>query len=52
MTTMSHPAQVIGHHLITQLLAAIDGSCAVPDVYLSPELVIRQTTGPVPGSTS
>lgn len=50
LTTMRHPAEAIGHHLIAQLLAVIEEPGTTADVYVTPELVVRQSTGPAPGS--
>lgn len=47
LTTLRHIRQDIGRNLIIQLLAAIEDPGYVDDVYITPELVVRGTTGPV-----
>lgn len=45
LTTLRHSPQTIGHELISQLLAGIDDPGYVGDVYITPKLVVRQSTG-------
>ena len=46
LTTLRHHPQVLGRHLIRQLLAAIEDRGYADDVYITPELIVRQSTGP------
>ncbi len=47
LTILRHRPEQMGRSLIAQLLAAIEDPGYVDDVYLTPELVVRRTTGPV-----
>lgn len=46
LTTLRHPAQAIGRKLIAQLLIAIGGAGAAGDEFLTPELIVRDSTAP------
>jgi LacI family transcriptional regulator len=48
LTTLRHPAGPIGRDLIRLLLRAIDTPQTVEHVYVTPELIVRESTGPVP----
>lgn len=48
LTTLRNPTEPIGRSLIQQLLRAIDGQGTFEPIHLKPELVIRESTGPVP----
>lgn len=48
LTTLRHDPQDIGCNLIAQLLAAIEDPGYADDVYITPELVVRESTGPLP----
>lgn len=48
LTTLRHHDQAIGRQLIAQLRAAIEEPNDAADIYLTPELVVRQSTGPAP----
>jgi len=48
LTTLRHHPQVLGRHLIRQLLAAIEDRGYADDVCITPELIVRQSTGPAP----
>ncbi len=48
LTTLRYPSQTLGQGLITQLLKAIDDPNFADDMHVTPELVVRQSTGPAP----
>lgn len=48
LTTLRQTPKSIGRSLIRQLLAAMDNPADVEHVYLTPELIVRQSTGPAP----
>jgi len=48
LTTLRHSPQTLGRELITQLLKVIDDPACADDVHITPELVVRQSTGPAP----
>ncbi len=52
LTTLRYPPQTIGRELITQLLKMIDDPTCAEDVYIAPELVVRNSTGPAPSAMS
>lgn len=47
LTTLRHPADIVGRSLIQQLLRAIDKSAEISPVYVNPELVVRGSTAAV-----
>lgn len=44
LTTLRQSAQTVGRRLIDQLLAAIETPGTVEEVFLTPELIVRETT--------
>lgn len=46
LTTLRHAPQTIGRELISQLLKGIDDPDYADDAYITPSLVVRQSTGP------
>jgi LacI family transcriptional regulator len=46
LTTLGHSTQVVGRHLITQLLQEIESPGTAEGVLLRPELIVRETTSP------
>ncbi len=52
LTTLRYPPQTIGRELITQLLAVIDDPSYSHDIFITPELVVRRSTGPVPSASA
>ncbi|MXW96398.1 MAG: LacI family transcriptional regulator [Acidimicrobiaceae bacterium] len=48
LTTLRHSPQTLGRELVTQLLKVIDDPVCADDIYITPELVMRQSTGPAP----
>lgn len=51
LTTLRYPPQTIGRELIRQLLKAIADHDYTGDVYITPELAVRQSTGPAPSAS-
>ena len=48
LTTLRHSPQTLGRELVTQLLKVIDAPVCADAIYITPELVMRQSTGPAP----
>ncbi len=48
LTTLRHQPATIGRRLIRQLLRAMDEPGTVEHVYVTPELIVRGSTAPVP----
>lgn len=48
LTTLRHSPRAIGRSLIRQLLRVVDEPAEIEHVYVTPELVVRESTAPVP----